>query len=521
MAKVIDTDSAHKTHAPETTWASYWPEAQRWLVIAYTILATIALGALSFAAHNAPYFSWDLTATRVVQSVQAGWYNVLMQAVGDPGYPPQVYALVVIIILALYLTGFKWEAMAEVFATVGIGAVGLLIKTLVNRPRPSPDLVHVIATLDAGKLSFPAGHVESYVAIIGFLWFISFVQARNPWVRSISLLVFGEMIALIGISRVYTGEHWLSDSIGGYLFGSIWLVLTIWFYNWGKPRFFLRRTRAKEPIKEKVKAGQEKATEAVQKPVITWRQRVAQAGVFVSKSWRHYRAAIFQGYLVLAIVFFAVLAVLAHTIAYFAFDVVITDEIQRITLTGFAPLMLFLSDLGFAPQVDVISALVILFLYVTGLKWEAVTTLLGVISISLVGGIIKIVVQRPRPSPDIVHVLTQLRDYSFPSGHVLYFTVFYGFLLFLAFTLLKPSWSRTLLIIVFTVFIGLIGISRIDLGEHWPSDVFAAYLLGSVWLYLTVYVYRWGKPRFFADQPVAKGTGMDPHPPLLPNGEKK
>jgi membrane-associated phospholipid phosphatase len=88
--------------------------------------------------------------------------------------------------------------------------------------------------------------------------------------------------------------------------------------------------------------------------------------------------------------------------------------------------------------------------------------------------------------------------------------LFFGFLLFLAFTLLKSSWERTLLIIFFTGLIALVGISRIYEGEHWASDVLAAYLLGSLWLTLSIYGYRWGKPRFFANQPVAKETPGKP-----------
>ena len=101
---------------------------------------------------------------------------------------------------------------------------------------------------------------------------------------------------------------------------------------------------------------------------------------------------------------------------------------------------------------------------------------------------------RPRPSADLVNVISQLRDYSFPSGHVLYFTAFLGFLVFLVYTLLKNSWWRTLLMVVLGGMVALIGLSRIYEGHHWASDVLAAYLLGSVWLTLSVYVYRWGKP---------------------------
>jgi membrane-associated phospholipid phosphatase len=58
--------------------------------------------------------------------------------------------------------------------------------------------------------------------------------------RWLTLIVYGFMLAFIGISRVYLGEHWLTDVVGGYLFGGIWLWLTIQLYQWGKPRFFAK-----------------------------------------------------------------------------------------------------------------------------------------------------------------------------------------------------------------------------------------------------------------------------------------
>jgi undecaprenyl-diphosphatase len=248
------------------------------------------------------------------------------------------------------------------------------------------------------------------------------------------------------------------------------------------------------------------SVEAVQKPVNVWRQNIAEADAIVGKPTRHYRAWVFQGYLIGAVVVFIGLAALAKTVAYFTFDVTITQALQTFHPSWFDALMYTLSWIGFAPQAWMISVVVILFLLVSGLKWETVVTTVSLIGSSLLVVGIKVLVDRPRPTADLVNVITQLKSYSFPSGHVVYFTTFIGFLLFLVYTLLKKSWWRTVLLVILGGMVVLIGLSRIYEGQHWASDVLAAYLLGSVWLSLSILVYRWGKPRYFVTQPVAKET---------------
>ena len=203
------------------------------------LLAVIAMAALAFAAHTVHYFDIDLAATRAVQGIHSDAFDLVMRLVAAPGYPPQVYGLVALMLVILWAFKLRWEAVSEVFAVIGIGVVGLIVKILVDRPRPTEDLVKVMTTLDGGKQSFPAGHVESYVAILGFLWYLSYtLLPKSSISRLIEMLVYGLMIVLIGVSRVYVGEHWLSDVAGGYLLGGIWLWLTIKFYEWGKTRFF-------------------------------------------------------------------------------------------------------------------------------------------------------------------------------------------------------------------------------------------------------------------------------------------
>jgi membrane-associated phospholipid phosphatase len=255
---------------------------------------------------------------------------------------------------------------------------------------------------------------------------------------------------------------------------------------------------------ESEKSSKPEFIEKVQEPVSWWRRYLSGAGTIVSKRWRKYRTNIFLGYLVAAIIIFVILAVLARTVAYFAFDVTITHAVQGIRLAWFAGFLYALSWIGFTPQAYLVSLIFILLLYASGLKWETMVSVVSLILISAIGLGIKLLIDRPRPSANLVTVLSQLKDYSFPSGHVLYFSAFFGFLLFLTFTLLKHSWVRTILLILLGIMIAFIGISRIYEGEHWASDVIGAYLLGSVWLSITILVYRWGKPRFSANQPVAK-----------------
>ena len=271
--------------------------------------------------------------------------------------------------------------------------------------------------------------------------------------------------------------------------------------------------KAVKAVKDQAVAAVKAPVEAVQKPVNAWRRTITAAGAIVAKPWRRYRTTVFLTYLVVAVVAFVVLAVVAKTVAYFTFDVTITRAIQEFNPGWFDALMRALTWIGFPPQAYVITLLCLLFLFASGLKWETVVALVSELGSSALGLGIKVLVDRPRPSADLVNVINQLKDYSFPSGHVLFFVTFFGFLLFLAYTLLKHSWWRTGLLFLLVGMGALIGPSRIYEGQHWASDVIAAYLLGSIWLALSVLIYRWGKPRFFVDQPVAKETPVKGNAP--------
>jgi len=232
----------------------------------------------------------------------------------------------------------------------------------------------------------------------------------------------------------------------------------------------------------------------------------AVAKEIAPKHVRRWRARLFQVYLVAATVAFGILVVLASLFNYFPIDLTITRAVQSIHAAGFANLMWAVSYPGYAPQSWLLVGAVVVLLFALGLRWEAIPALLAAGGATGLGVLVKLVVHRPRPGANLVNVVQQLNDSSFPSGHVLLYTAFFGFLIFLAYTLLKPSWARTLLFVILGSLVAFIGLSRIYVGDHWASDVTGAYLLGSLWLALTVAIYRWGKTRFFVRQPLAPET---------------
>jgi undecaprenyl-diphosphatase len=134
-------------------------------------------------------------------------------------------------------------------------------------------------------------------------------------------------------------------------------------------------------------------------------------------------------------------------------------------------------------------------LWVIRLRLEALFVVVSLLADAL-GAVLKVLVGRHRPQPDLVHVVQHLSDGSFPSGHTLHYTVFYGFLIFIVATNFRPSWPRTVALILLAIPIALVGVSRVYLGEHWVTDVVGGYLIGALCLVLLIYGYLWAKQRF-------------------------
>jgi undecaprenyl-diphosphatase len=91
---------------------------------------------------------------------------------------------------------------------------------------------------------------------------------------------------------------------------------------------------------------------------------------------------------------------------------------------------------------------------------------------------------------NLVNILDHEISPSYPSGHVVFFTVFFGFLIAAMFFTKKiPRLMRVFIASTSGALIILVSLSRIYLGAHWLTDVIAGYLLGIVLLSILLYFY--------------------------------
>ncbi len=103
----------------------------------------------------------------------------------------------------------------------------------------------------------------------------------------------------------------------------------------------------------------------------------------------------------------------------------------------------------------------------------------GTISGSWAVNLIKSVVGRPRPA--LIDHLVEVWSASFPSGHAANSAIIYLTVTLLLMQIVESRTARWYMIAVATALVTMIGVSRVYLGVHWPSDVLAGWGFGTLW----------------------------------------
>lgn len=202
-----------------------------------------------------------------------------------------------------------------------------------------------------------------------------------------------------------------------------------------------------------------------------------------------HRGKILFGTLTFLITGFIALSIFVVVYPPSSFDVYFSEEIQERNTLFFKAVMTFVSWFGTA-RVSVLmvlstSALFFIFRY----RREAFYTLMTLCS-GIISSLLKYWIDRPRPTSAMVTIWEETSRQSFPSGHTLFYTIFFGFLLLIMVNVKSiPKWFRITVAFISLFMIFLIPVSRVFLGAHWITDVLGGFLLGIICLYGLGYLY--------------------------------
>lgn len=162
-------------------------------------------------------------------------------------------------------------------------------------------------------------------------------------------------------------------------------------------------------------------------------------------------------------------------------DIIGYKLVSTFLISDFAtPIAKFITNFGGA--IFLIIATIILFILIKNKK-IGFSIILNLAVVTILNQLLKNILQRPRPTE---FRIVEETGFSFPSGHSMVSMAFYGYLIYLIYRYVKNKYLKWILIVLLSILICTIGISRIYLGVHYTSDVLGGFLISIS--YLVIYI---------------------------------
>lgn len=362
-------------------------------------------------------------------------------------------------LLALYLVATA--AGAFVLVPVAKATVGRL------RPVVAHPVAHALGN------SFPSGHALESVVCYGAVLLVFLPGARGRW-RPALICAVAALVALVGLSRILLGVHFVSDVLAGWAIGITWLGVTA-------TAFQLTRYASGQQITDPVSEGlapEDRADLRPSSPSADGSVRLRAAAVLLA-AW----------VLTVGLVTGMGELITSDRNGNILGDLTIPRWLAAHRTPGPTKVSLFFTTLGSTLPILLVAIVACLVFIAVTRNWRPVI-FLGVVMAGELGAFVLAAEVIKRPRPPVPHLDTHAPPTSsFPSGHTAATTCLYVAIAILVIGHSR-GWWRWLALVPAIAFPVLVAASRLYRGEHHPTDVAGSLVLSALWLTATTLVIR-------------------------------
>jgi len=156
------------------------------------------------------------------------------------------------------------------------------------------------------------------------------------------------------------------------------------------------------------------------------------------------------------------------------YDLIVNQKIILVQTQFFIEFFKIIGVLFDTWSLIIVALIISIFIWIKDSKKDAVFFSVTMIMAGAILFVLKEIFHRARP----LDILIKEASYSFPSGHAMLSTIFFGVILYLILKRDHSKIEKTIAKIICPLFIIIISFSRIYLSAHWLSDIFAGFFLG-------------------------------------------
>ncbi len=189
---------------------------------------------------------------------------------------------------------------------------------------------------------------------------------------------------------------------------------------------------------------------------------------------------------------FAMIAAAIRNETIARFDEPVIAFVQGLEVNWLTTIMKSFTTVGSTPFVMLFMLIGVTLLLYKRHRAEALLLVAAVAGSGLLNLILKSIYKRARPE---LHRIVEIGGFSFPSGHTMLAFSLYAIISYIVWRNLKTRITHIALFLFALFMIFMIGISRIYLGVHYPSDVVAGVFASALWMIIITTTYRWYQKR--------------------------